>query len=275
MTTEGPSRPPAPGTPGAAPQVGSGPAPARYGPEAYRGQPPRASAWSGARIAAVLLGILLGLVGLGAFGTGLSLGFLHVVARDDGYVTSPGRHVTSEGYAVLLGDAEVNTVGMPVDWPQRLIGDVRVRAESLDGGEIFVGIAPALEARRYLDGVQHDEVGDSPRWSVEHDGGAPAGPPEGEDFWREEAAGPGVQALEVDELTSGRWAVLVMSPDAEQGVDARVDVGATLPWLPWAAVVTLLIGLLALAGAVALVVAAARGATPSGPPSASGPRRGP
>lgn len=256
MTTAGP------------PHTPPGPPPVRYGPEAYRGRPPRPSAWTGARIAAVLLGILLALVGLGAFGTGLSLGFLHVVAREDGYVTSPARHVTSEGYAVLLGDAEVNTVGMPVDWPRRLVGDVRVRAESLDGGEIFVGIAPASEARRYLDGVHHDEIGDAPRRSVEHDGDAPAGPPEGEDLWREEAAGPGVQALEVDELITGRWALVVMSPDAEPGVDARVDVGATLPWLPWAAVVALVVGLLALAGAVALIVTAARGAARSRPPAA-------
>ncbi|MCK6211876.1 hypothetical protein KZX45_15110 [Georgenia sp. EYE_87] len=268
MTTAGPNPPP-PQHPGTPWPGSAGPPPAaRYGPEAYQGRPARPSAWSGARIAAVLVGILLALFGLGAFGTGLALGFFHVVARDDGYVTSPGEHVTSEGYAVLLGDAEVNTVGMPVDWPQRIVGDVRVRAESLDGGEIFVGIAPAFEAHRYLDGVHHHEVGDSPRWSVEHDGGEPAGPPEGEDFWREEAAGPGVQTLEVDELTTGRWALVVMSPDAEPGIDARVDVGATLPWLPWATVAALVIGLLALAGAVALIVSAARGAR-GGPPGAA------
>ncbi|GAA4288543.1 hypothetical protein [Georgenia daeguensis] len=268
MTTAGPVPPPprqsgTPWPPGSA----APPSAVRYGPEAYRGQPPRPSAWSGARIVAVLLGILLAIFGLGAFGSGLGMGFLHVVARDDGYVTSPGEHVTSEGYAVLLGDAEVNTVGMPVDWPQRLFGDVRVRAQSLDGGEIFVGIAPASEARRYLDGVHHDEVGDSPRWSVEHDGGAPAVPPQEEDFWREQAAGPGVQTLEVDELATGQWALVVMSPDAEPGVDARVDVGATLPWLPWVAVAALVIGLLALAGAVALIVAAARGASRDRPPA--------
>ncbi|WP_043500965.1 hypothetical protein [Georgenia sp. SUBG003] len=239
----------APGRQGRAwPDGGPPPPSTHYGPEAYWGQPPRPSAWTGARIVAVLLGVLLAMFGLGALGTGLTTGFFHVVTRDDGYVTSPGEHVSSEGYAVILGDAEVNTVGLPADWPGRFLGDVRVRAESLDGGEIFVGIAPAFEARRYLDGVHHHEVGESPRWSIEHDGGAPAGPPTQEDFWLEEAAGPGVQALEVDELTSGRWALVVMSPDAAPGIDARVDVGATLPWLPWVAVVALVVGLVALAG---------------------------
>ncbi|PFG39356.1 hypothetical protein ATJ97_1859 [Georgenia soli] len=229
----------------------------------------------------MLLGVLLAMLGLGALGTGLTLGFLHVVARDDGYVTSPGQHVSSAGYAVLLGDAEVNTVGMPVDWPSRFIGDVRVRAESLDGGEIFVGVAPAFEARRYLEGVHYHEVGDSPRWSVEHDGGAPAQPPTQQDFWREEAAGPGTQNVELDELTSGRWALVVMSPDAAPGIDARVDIGATLPWLPWAAVAALVIGLVALAGAGALIVAAARGAARDRPvpapyvSAAPSPRPGP
>jgi len=216
----------------------------------------------------VLLGVLLAAFGLGALGTGLTLGFFHVVVRDDGYVTSPGQHVASEGYAVLFGDAEVSTAGMPVDWPSRFLGDVRVRAESFDGGEIFVGVAPAYEARRYLEGVHYNDVGESPRWSIEHDGDAPAQPPTQEDFWREEAAGPGVQSVELDQLTSGRWALVVMSPDAAPGIDARVDVGATLPWLPAASVVALLVGLVALAGAVTLIVSAARAAARDRPPTA-------
>jgi hypothetical protein len=274
MTTTAGPPPSGPGQPGTAWPAGTpGPPPTLYGPEAYWGQPPRPSAWTGARIVAVLLGVLLALFGLGALGTGLALGFFHVVARDDGYVTSPSEHVTSTGYAVLFADAEVNTVGMPVDWPERLLGDVRVRAESLDGGEIFVGIAPAFEARRYLDGVHHHEMGESPRWSIEHDGDAPPGPPAEQDFWRDEAAGPGVQSIEVDELTAGQWALVVMTPDAAQGIDARVDVGATLPWLPWVTVAALIVGLLALAGAVALIVSAARGAARDRPAAAPhGPR---
>lgn len=270
-----PGQAPRAGRPGTAwPSGGTPPPSGRYGPEAYQGRPPRPSAWTAARIVAVLLGVLLALFGLGALGTGLTLGFFHVVARDDGYVTGPSEYVSSEGYAVLLGDARVDTVGVPVDWPGRILGDARIRAESLDGGEIFVGIAPAFEARGYLDGVHHHEIGESPRWSIEHDGGAPASPPTQQDFWRAEAAGPGVQSAEVDELTSGRWALVVMSPDAAPGIDARVDVGATLPWLPWVAVTALLVGLVALAGALALIVGAARGAAGGRPPgSHTGTRR--
>jgi hypothetical protein len=59
-----------------------------------------------------------------------------------------------------------------------------------------------------------------------------------------------------------------MSPDAAPGIDARVDVGATLPWLPTASVVALLVGLVALGGAVALIVSAARAAARDRPPTA-------
>lgn len=52
-------------------------------------------------------------------------------------------------------------------------------------------------------------------------------------------------------------------PDATPGIAATVDVGATVPWLPRAALAALLVGLVLVAGGAGIIVAAShRALTP-------------
>lgn len=75
---------------------------------------------------------------------------------------------------------------------------------------------------------------------------APSTPPGDTDIWTEEASGTGAVAL-VWPAEDGDWTLVVMNADGSADVGADVSVGATLPWLGWAAVVLLVgagIGLL-------------------------------
>ena len=227
-----------------------------YGPPPPRPPGAGGAGWTGGRVFAVVVGVVLVLLGLGGLGVGATLGFAHLVLRDDGYVTAPSQHVSSSAYAVVLGDVDLHADGMPLDWPGRLLGDVRVRAAADDGGEVFVGVGTASDVSSYLDGVRRDVMTEARR-RVELDGGAPAVPPAEAGVWLAQAAGPGVQSVET-ELRGGRWVTVVMAPDASPGIDARVDVGATLPWLPWAALIPAVVGLVLVASGAVLINAGSR-----------------
>ncbi|MFD1507540.1 DUF4389 domain-containing protein [Georgenia yuyongxinii] len=249
---------PPPGYGGPPPGYYGGPPPASLGPAAPPpGAPPPRATWTGGRLVAVVLGSLLALIGLGGLATGATMGFWHLFERDDGFVTSRAQDVASDGYAVVLGEVDLRGDGMPVDWPQRLFGEVRVRATATDGGDVFLGVAPAADTAAYLDGVRH-HVGEGNRRLQLHDGGQLTVPPEQMRLWLADAAGPGTQSVRVD-LPGGRWVAVVMAPDGSSGIDATVDVGATVPWLPWFALGALVAGLaFAVAGAAIIVVTSRR-----------------
>jgi hypothetical protein len=254
----GPSTGAPPGYGGPPPGYG-GPPPAPHGaaaPPPGATPPPRAT-WTGGRVVAVVLGSLLALIGLGGLAAGATMGYWHLFERDDGFVTSRAQDVASDGYAVVLGEVDLRGGGMPVDWPQRFFGEVRVRATAADGQDVFLGVAPAADATAYLEGVRH-HVGEGYRRLQLHDGGQLTVPPDQVQFWLADAAGTGTQTVRAD-LADGRWVAVVMAPDGSAGIDATVDVGATVPWLPWVALGALVAGLaFAVAGAAIIVVTSRR-----------------
>ena len=89
-------------------------------------------------------------------------------------------------------------------------------------------------------------------------------------FWSTSVSGSGTQELRWP-IQSGRWALVLARPDGSPGVQARVDVGADIPWLTGLSTGLLIAGLVLLAGGVVLVVVGAiRLSSPS-----SGGRGGP
>ena len=166
------------------------------------------------------------------------------------------------------------------DW----LGDVRIRGESANPARpLFIGIARKEDVDRYLAGVAHAEVvnvnanplGTSyrPRYRGRA-GGQPATPPGRARFWVATVAGQGSRSLTWS-VKQGRWAVVVMRPDASRGVSADLAAGAKLPALLWASISVLVLGLLTLAGAAALIYFGTReprAPVPTAPDAGTGPQ---
>lgn len=220
------------------------------------------SRWSNGSTFAVVAGSLAVLLGLGLAGGGGAL----MASREDGWVTSPTRTVQTDGYAVSTRAALLEGTGLELG-----LGEIRVRAEDTDGGDVFVGIARSADAANYLAGVEHTVLTGPLDTNLRtYPGDAPATPPAVADVWLASTSGPGLQAVEVT-ARPGSWVVVVMPADGSAGLRAQVDVAATLPWLTTAGGAVLALGLVLLLGGLATIGLAVRSATLSGS-GASSPR---
>ncbi len=145
------------------------------------------------------------------------------------------------------------------------------------GGELFVGIAPAGEARAYLDGapiaaVTHlDPIGLRTR---DVPGSGRVEPPGSQDIWVVSTEGSRPLSWT---LLPGNWWLVVMNADGSAGVDVAGTASIHVPVLGTVVVVLLVVGLALLAGGLGFVISgtratprARRGASPPPPPPASG-----
>jgi hypothetical protein len=250
----------------------------RLGPE----QPPAASPetpsapsrWTGGRIARLVIGGLLALIGLGALAGGAYGLWLHTTQRSDGYVMTSSERFTTASYALATRTLHISSDVPSFLYGRDWLGDVRIRGDSADPARpLFIGIASKDDVDRYLSGVAHADVvdvsgstfGNGYRPSYRpQPGGRPARPPERATFWVAHVAGRGSQTLTWS-VKSGRWAVVVMRPDGSRGVSAELAAGAKLPALLWVSIVLLVLGMLILCGATALIYFGARGARAPAP----------
>lgn len=210
--------------------------------------------WTGGRIALVVVGSLLTLISLAilAVGGGATWAQTH---RDGGYVSAGSRTVTTPGYAVsselMLGGGR---------W--RVFGTMRIRASGqVPARRVFVGIASADQAARYLAGVRYTAANGVLSYTgggnVLHDGGAPRTPPATAGIWTLQASGAGTQTL-VWPVKGGNWSVVVMNADASPGVTTHISLASTFPALPWVALGLDIGGVLLLAMSLALVIVPVR-----------------
>lgn len=184
-----------------------------------------------------IVGVLAVLVALAAIGLivgGGALLWAHGTQRDaDGFITTDGHELVTDGYAVTSSDLDI--AARPGDWWPTDLVDVRFDVVSADSGEVFVGIGPSDQVNSYLSGVAVDEIveiGDSTsdiRYRAVTGTAVPAVPAE-ETFWVASADGPGSQTLSWD-VAAGEWTVVLMNADATPGVTADVAVGARVPAL--------------------------------------------
>ena len=160
----------------------------------------------------------------------------------------PARTLDSPTYAIVSESAELDTDG--AEWAlDTFLGTVRIRSESERA--VFVGIGPAAEVDRYLEGVEHDVIDDldsggDPEYA-RRAGGAPSGRPAAETFWTASASGAGEQTLEWDP-EDGDWRAVVMNEDASRGVSAEMSIGAELDSVLWIGLALLGVGMLFAAG---------------------------
>jgi hypothetical protein len=268
---------PAPSAPAGAalqPPVYGAPVPAQPA-----GGPAPARRSTAGPIVALVIGLLVLLPGLGlaaAGGAGLWLGAQRDAA---GFATTPTRLLTTPTAAITAEDVDLSLDRATSTWlSEQRYGTVRVRATAPDGTPLFVGVAPQSAVNGWLGPVAHDQVSDLARGSVtytRHAGRPDAGSPASQTFWAASRTGTGTVEVQWP-IQDGNWAFVVLRADGTPGVQARVDVGASIPSLTGISVGLLVSGLLLLAlGIVLIAVGAARIGRASGPVDGGGGRPSP
>ena len=224
---------------------------------------------SGGRIALIVVGVIVALIGLGILiGGSVGLWAHQSLRDDDGYFTSDPERLATPLRALASEDLDLGDVpGGSDQW-----ASLRLRAQRPDGAPIFLGVGPRADVHRFLAGVPHSVVTDldldpfratySPR-----PGRRLPEPPGGEAFWVARASGPGEQTLTWD-VEGGDWRIVVMNPGGAAGVAVDASAGVKVSWLLGVAIGATVLGVLLLGGGVTMAVLAGRG--PRAPPPAPG-----
>ena len=215
---------------------------------------------TGGKIALLVAGVLLALMGFGAAvgGGGLLLAY-STQRADDGYLTSPRYELATDTYALTAQEIAVGGPGAD-DWlPWFGRFEVRLDIEAPEGAPAFVGVGAMADVETYLQDVAHSEVARLgwPRddvTSVDRPGSTTPALPGLQPFWEATAEGTGTQRL-TWELEPGTWAVVVMNADATPGVAVAATGAAQAGFLQPLGIGLLVGGLLVLvAGAVLIVL---------------------
>ena len=153
------------------------------------------------RIIALIAASFATLLAITLLGVGGLMLWLHEAKRDDdGYYTSRIAGLETPAYAVT---SEGLTVADVPDWlfKDGNLADARLVVSGADAEQrLFVGVAPALEARAHLAGVDRALVHDADLRGKLDDigvkldyraGGAPSAPPGEQDFWLASVEGSG------------------------------------------------------------------------------------
>ena len=229
--------------------------------------------WTAGRVIGVVVSCCVLLVSAALGTAGVALLVANGSLRQDGYLMSGAQTFSSPGYALTTDAVRLEGGGADVV-PQRLLGTVRVTASPRLGSDVFVGIASAADAARYLGTVAHTTVTDvrSPADGGpvyrQSPGGAPAGAPTGRGIWVASAAGPGPRSVAWTPR-SGDWVVVVMNADGSRRVSTDVSVGAELPVLHTVAQVLLVLAVLGLlVGGAGLALSLHRSSRTEGEPGA-------
>jgi hypothetical protein len=217
-----------------------------------------------AKIAAIVGGVLLVIIGLAAFVPGGFLFWAHGTQRDSAGFYETSSHVLStSAYALTTPDVDLDAEPWNWRWiPKGATAAVRIGAESASSAPLFIGIGPTDRVSQYLAGVAHDEVTNFAPWSkaIEYrhtDGGAPRSAPGEQDFWVATQEGSGTQSLEW-QVQGGNWTAVIMNADGSAQVAASVGLGARFGALMYIALGLTVAGVFLLAVGTVLIVLGAR-----------------
>ncbi|MEX0949018.1 MAG: DUF4389 domain-containing protein [Acidimicrobiia bacterium] len=219
------------------------------------------SGWTAGRVLALVFGSIFALLGVVGVAAGGTVAWAAATQRDDdGYIHTDAERFSVGSYAITSDDVDLQLGAdrlRDVD-----LGDfltVRIRATPVNSeGELFVGIARAQDVATFLRGVEHDvatDLDDDP-FHVEYvtrSGEREATDPGAESIWVEQSSGSGRRTV-TWEPENGMWTIVVMNADASRGVDARIDIGASVDHLWWIVGGLLAIGAALLALGIFLIV---------------------
>jgi len=220
----------------------------------------RRSGWTGGRITALVIGVLLALVSLGLLGAGGMALWADTTQRDAaGYLTTGAHEFATAGSALASERVDLGSAGTGWLYTPALAGTVRIRVTPVHPSPaLFVGIGPSADVDRYLAGVRHTLISDLWTNNVQViGGGTPASGPGTQDFWAASSTGSGPQTLRWHPA-NGSWTVVVMNAAGRPGIRVRADLGATYPNLLPVAVGLLAAGAVFGAGAGLLITGATR-----------------
>jgi hypothetical protein len=217
------------------------------------------SRWTGGRIAALVIGVLLVVLSLALLGAGGTALWADRTQRDGGYVTTGVHDFSTAGSALATVSTELGSAGTGWLYAPTLLDEVRIRVTPTSlGSALFVGIGPSTEVDRYLAGVDHTVITEF--WEEKTEavaGGPPGSAPAAQDFWVASDTGRGARTLEWDS-TDGSWTVVVMNADGRPGIDVGADLGARMPAVLWIAIGLLAAGAVLFAGGSLLIAGAIR-----------------
>ncbi|MCS7484757.1 DUF4389 domain-containing protein [Umezawaea endophytica] len=210
--------------------------------------PPPSSGWTGGRVAAVVIGaLLLGTGSLVSAAGAIGL-WAHSTQRDaDGYLVAGTKSFHSSGYALSFGAIDLRWTEARWRIAEDWLGEVRLRADD----DVVVGIGPADDVARYLEGVEHDEVWPAgAEVDYRHQAGGPL--PVAQPAWA--ASGTGSLTWRAEQ---GTWAVVARNADNGKVVDTELSARATVPALGPVSTGALLGGVLLVSlGGTMLLIAA-------------------
>lgn len=218
-------------------------------------------------IAAIVIGSLLAVAGIGSLvGAGV-LGWANATQRDSqGFFSTSTERFTTPTDAITSDRIDLNSGAGPGDWFTNNDNVATVRIKAKTSGGVFVGIGPQADVERYLANVAHDEVANViyRPFAVTYRRSAgtlvPTRPAD-EAFWVAKIDGEGTKTL-TWAPTAGAWAVVVMNADATEVVNADVALGLRVSFLGWVISGLAVGGALLLASGAALVVAGAARSRP-------------
>src|SRR5438067_1037577 len=104
-----------------------------------RSEPPR---WTAGRIAALVGGSLLGLIGLALMACGAYGLWLDTTQRSNGYVMTSSERFSTGSYALATKSLHISSDVPSFLYGRDWLGDVRIRGKSANPGRaLFIGIA--------------------------------------------------------------------------------------------------------------------------------------
>jgi hypothetical protein len=214
------------------------------------------------RIVTVIAAAVLGLLSLGLLGAGALLLWGDAQKDEHGFISTATERFATTTYAMSTDNLDVDAAGADWVFGRDRWGTMRLEVSTRDDKPVFVGIARTGDVADYLSSANHDLVTDISYSPFHADYREVAGDvkperPAAQDFWAASAHGAGTRAL-TWEVEDGDWSIVVMNADGSAGVDAGVKAGAQLSFLDEAGWVLIGTGLLALAGAGALLYVGVR-----------------
>lgn len=208
-------------------------------------------------------GALLLVLGLVAASSG---GFLAVLVGPDGKIAAPAGNVVGEGYALVLNEFSIDTVGDPNT--VRGFADFQIGASSTENERIFIGIAPAAEVNSYLARSARDVVSDISNETarvVPIPGADKPDDPMDETFW--DAKAEGADPVLSLERSGVNQSLVIMNSSASQGVNVNMTLGLISAALFPIGLGIVVLGVLFLVLGVMLLVRSSRGRTEGVPRS--------
>ena len=226
-------------------------------PSAADQPPARQRKSSFPQIAAIVVGGILALIGLGlALGGGAILALF----GSDGTLDSGSHSLSTPTTALVSSVANIEGTGEIAD----VVGDPEVRLSVTarrPGDGVFVGIGRAADVERYLARSPIEEVSDIEVDPFElsgrrlRPGPSRPGPPTSRRFWVAEGSGRDTATMRWD-LADGDYRLVVMNADGRRNVQADGSVGVEIPHIATVGWVLLGLGVVLLIGGVAAIVLA-------------------